>query len=106
MTGRIAVDADLLRYQATQVDTIASDVAEASSAARSLNLGGGAFGELCGFLVPPVQLVSAAAMQLLQESEALLHRTGTQLRSVATDVEDREHGFVEQLRAIERGLDH
>ncbi|MFF2053469.1 hypothetical protein ACFVU2_17845 [Leifsonia sp. NPDC058194] len=105
MTGRIAMDADLLRYQATQVDAIASDVAEASSAARTLNLGGGAFGVLCSFLVPPAQLVSAAAIQLLHESEALLHRTGTQLRSVAMDVEDREADLVRQLRTIERGLD-
>ncbi len=44
-------------------------------------------------------------MQLLQESEALLHRTGTQLRAVATDVEDREADLVQQLRALERGLD-
>lgn len=104
MTGRIAMDGDLLRYQATQVETIASDVAEAVSAARSLNLGGGAFGVLCSFLVPPAQLVSSAAAQLLQESEALLQRTGTQLRGAAKDVEDREADLAAQLRAIQGRL--
>lgn len=102
--SRIAVDVEVLRHQASRVEQFGSEVAEASAAIASTNVGGGAFGVLCGFLVVPAQAAGLAARLMTDGCAGLLDRAGTQLRHAASDVELREHDIAQQLQAIERGI--
>jgi len=90
VSARIALDFDILTTQASKVDQVGDDIGLAAQAVRSMNLGGGAFGVLCSFLVPPAQLVTTVAGTMIADCESLLHRTGTQLRKAAADAQERE----------------
>jgi len=100
MSGRIARDVDLLRHQASKVEQIGDDIAEAASAARFLDLSGGAFGVLCSFLVPPAEAITAVAARMIDASEALMERTGTQLRGLADDGERFEQDVSDSVKAL------
>jgi hypothetical protein len=104
MTAGVSLDVDVLRHQASRVEQLGSEVAEASAAIASMNLGGGAFGVLCGFLVVPAAAAGGAARLMTDGCANLLQRAGTQLRHVVSDTEQREHDIAESLRAIERGI--
>lgn len=104
MSGRIALDFDVLTTQASKVDQIGDDIGLAASAVRSMNLGGGAFGVLCSFLVTPAQLVTTVAGTMIADCDELLHRAGTQLRKTAADAQEREQAIAQALKAIEAGI--
>ena len=103
VSERIALDFEVLRYQASRVDLFGADIAEASAAVASMNLGGGAFGVLCNFLVLPAQVATTAAGEMIRDCEGLMRRAGTQLRKVAADAEEREQDFVATLKQIRIG---
>ncbi|MFJ3394061.1 hypothetical protein [Leifsonia aquatica] len=103
-SGKIALDFDVLEFQASRVDQIGSDIGVAASAVRSMNLGGGAFGVLCGFLVAPALLVTTVAGTMIGDCEELMQRTGAQLRKAATDAQDRERDIARTLKSIEAGI--
>jgi hypothetical protein len=96
----IAVDAELVVQHASRLGAVREGVAEAASAVGSVDLGGGAFGVLCSFLVPPAQLVAG----MIVSADDMLDRTVDELRGFASDVEDRETTIVEQVRALQRGI--
>jgi hypothetical protein len=104
VSGKIALDFDVLQVQASKVDQIGGDIGVAASAVRSMNLSGGAFGVLCGFLVPPAQLVTTVAGTMINDCEELLHRTGTELRKAAAAGREREEDIARVLREIEAGI--
>jgi hypothetical protein len=83
---------------------LASDAAEAASALQSVNLGGGAFGVLCAWIVPPVSLVSSAVAQHISAAEGVLERTGEEMRSAVTDFETYEQAVTQATETIESGL--
>ncbi|QAY59805.1 hypothetical protein ET475_07245 [Microbacterium protaetiae] len=101
----VAWDFDVLREQARRVDQIGDDVGEAAAAARSLHLSGGAFGVLCSFLVPPGVAVTSAAAEMIDASEALMQRTGTQLRGLAEDGEEFERLVVAGVKTLDGELE-
>lgn len=96
----IAIDTELLRTHASRIRTVQAGVAEAASAARSTDLGGGAFGLLCAFLVPPATLVTGIAESMILAADGMLERTIDELRAVATDVEAREEDIARDLRTL------
>lgn len=100
MSARIAWDFDLLGEQARKVMQIGDDIGEAASAARALNISGGAFGVLCSFLVPPAEAITQAAARMIDVSEGLMERTGTQLRGLAVDGEQFETDVADAVRAL------
>jgi hypothetical protein len=100
----IAVDAKLVLQHASRVGTVREGVAEAASAVGSVDLGGGAFGVLCAFLVPPAQLVAGIAQSMIVSAEGMLDRTVDELRGFASEVDERESTIAEQLRALQRGI--
>jgi hypothetical protein len=100
----IAVDAELVVQHASRLGAVREGVAEAASAVGSVDLGGGAFGVLCSFLVPPAQLVAGIAQSMIVSADDMLDRTVDELRGFASDVEDRETTIVEQVRALQRGI--
>lgn len=105
MSEQIAIDPDVLRAQAAKVEALAGDVAEAASAAGSVNVGGGAFGVMCAFLVPVIQPVTTATAAAIRESGSLLTRTGEELRGAVSDWETVESDIAEALRTLQRPLD-
>jgi hypothetical protein len=104
MGGRISVDADLISAQAARVELVASDVRVAVDAAGSTNMGGGAFGVVCAFLVPPAQLAAGMAAQALTAAEQMLQRSAAELRGVGSDLAAFEDDVVQSVRALEQGL--
>ncbi|WP_308492530.1 hypothetical protein [Microbacterium terrisoli] len=104
MSARIAWDFDLLRDHARAVVRIGGDVEEAASAVRSLSLSGGAFGMLCSFLVPPAAAITQVAARMIDGSEALMQRTGTQLRGLAGDAEAFEQDVVDAVKILDGEL--
>jgi len=100
----IAVDQDLITSHAARVEVVASDVGVARDAAGSTNMGGGAFGVLCAFLVPPASLAASMAQQAIGAAEGMLRRSATELRGVGTDMAAFEDDVVQAVGALEQGL--
>ena len=101
MAERIAVDRDLIVAHAARVRQVASDVAVARDAASATNMSGGAFGVLCGFLVPPASLVAQVTGAAIAAAERLVERSATEIRGVADDMAAFEQTVVEDLRGLE-----
>jgi hypothetical protein len=83
---------------------VAGDVAQAADAAGSTDIGGGAFGVLCGFLVPPVGIAAAAAGRAIHAAEAMLERSAGRLRGVSDDMAAFEDEAVHALATLEHGF--
>lgn len=103
MTPQIRMDADVVLQHASRVQQLASDAAEAAAALKSVNLGGGAFGVMCAWIVPP-GLVSSAVSQHINGAEGVLERTGQELRGVVADFAAYEEAVVQATRSLEGGL--
>lgn len=104
MSGRIAIDEDLISAHASRVLTVADDIALAADAAASTDMGGGAFGVLCGFLVPPVGVAAAVAREAIRGAEGMLERSAAELRAVAADLTAFDDESVGALVALDREL--
>ena len=105
MGDMIALDFDVARQHAARVARVGSDVRLAQDAAGSLNLGGGAFGLMCSFLVPPAQLVSQVAVGTISSVSALLGRAESELLGVVSDFEAMEHDFSTRYRRLHAEVD-
>lgn len=101
MSQQIRMDADILLQHASRVQQLASDAAEAASAIQSVNLGGGAFGVLCAWIVPPVGMVSGAVSQHISGAEGVLERTGQELRAVVADFDTFEETVIQVTKHLE-----
>lgn len=100
MAELIAVDTETVRRHAQRVGQVASDVRLAENAAGSMNVGGGAFGVMCAFLVPPAQIVSSIATGAIAAAATMLEQSEEQLKGLADDFDE---GEVRQLDTI-KGL--
>jgi hypothetical protein len=105
MAQRIALDFDIARQHATRVDHVSSQVGSARDAAASMNMGGGAFGLMCAFLVPPATMISTAATNTIAAAEAMVERSARELRGVVTDFEGLEDRLVAEVRQLDASLD-
>jgi hypothetical protein len=101
MAEHIAVDADLISTHAARVDTVAADIAVASDAAGSTNMGGGAFGVLCAFLVGPASIAASMAQSAIRAAEGMVQRSATELRGVATDMAGFENDVLQATATLE-----
>ena len=61
MSAGLRIDPQGLAAHAARISNIADQADLARQAAVSMNLGGGAFGLMCAFLVPPLELISTPA---------------------------------------------
>jgi hypothetical protein len=104
VAGHIAVDQDLITAHAARVEVVASDVAVARDAAGATNMGGGAFGVLCAFLVAPASIAASMAQSAIQSAEGMVRRSATELRGVATDMAAFEDDVVQGVAALESSL--
>jgi hypothetical protein len=105
MAARIAIDPDIIAAHAGRVDQVAADVALAQSAASSIDFGAGAFGIMCAFLVPPATLVGAAASSTLSAAHAMVQRSATELRGIASDFSTTEEAIVTDLKTAIAALE-
>lgn len=105
MAGHIALDGDLIQAQVSRVQLVASDVAVARDAAGSTQMGGGAFGVLCAFLVPPAQIAAAMAQQAIGSAEQMLRRSATELSGVGSDMAAFEDDVVQAVATLGQSLE-
>jgi hypothetical protein len=105
MAGKnIAVDAEVIHSHALRVEQVASDVGVARQAAASTNMGGGAFGVICAFLVAPATMAAAMAGSAIGAAEGMLQRSAREVRGVAADMAATEADIVQAVRALEKAL--
>ncbi|AKV87769.1 type VII secretion target [Microbacterium sp. CFBP9023] len=100
MAELIAVDTETVRRHAQRVGQIASDVRLAENAAGSMNVGGGAFGVMCAFLVPPAQLVSSIAIGAISAAATMLEQSEEQLKGLADDFDEGEQRQLDTISGL------
>lgn len=105
MTDEIAVDPSALLTEAGRIDHVAGRVDEARNAVDAMNLGGGAFGLMCSFLVSPAMLVTSVAANTMAETASMLRREADTLREIAREFERFEDGVGADLRALSAEVD-
>ncbi|MGX5694884.1 type VII secretion target [Agromyces soli] len=105
MAERIAVDFDVVRQHATRVEYVAAQISTARDAAASMNMGGGAFGLMCAFLVPPATAISSLATSTVAAAEAMVERSAREVRGMAGDFESLEERLVAEVRRLEASLE-
>ncbi|WP_136517748.1 hypothetical protein [Cellulomonas telluris] len=103
--GRIAIDVDTLTAHRRRLEQIGSQVDVARDAAGSVNLGGGAFGLMCAFLVPPLQVVQTAAQASIARVASSLERAGAEVAAAAADLEAADTYGTDTYRALQADLD-
>ena len=104
MSDEIAIDFDVLAYHANRVENVASDVALAQNAAGSINLGGGAFGLMCAFLVLPTTIVSTAAQLTLASARGMVERSAREIKGVARDFSTLEEDIITEIDDLKSEL--
>ncbi|WP_433674824.1 hypothetical protein [Microbacterium gorillae] len=100
VADRIAISPSVLSAHAEQVEQLATDVTVALDAVRGINLGGGAFGVMCAWMVPPALAASTLVISHIEQAQRVLHHTSEQLVGMADDfraVEDNTTATVDQL---------
>lgn len=105
MADRIAADFDAIGRHAARVEAVASDIGVAREAAASMNMGGGAFGIMCSFLVGPATLASSLAQNAIGSAEKLVTRSAREIRGVADDFVALEESIAAKARALEADVD-
>lgn len=105
MAELIAVDTETIRRHAQRVGQVASDVRLAHDAAGSMNVGGGAFGVMCAFLVPPAQLVSSIAIGAIASAATMLEQSEEQLRGLADDFDEGEQRQIATIDGLVSSLE-
>lgn len=99
----VNIDPDQLRDQASQSRDGAAAVAEAQSAVGSMNLGGGAFGVMCAFLIPPAMAVTGAASLLMSSAKDMLDREASALEETAGDFTTTDDSRAQKFDGADTG---
>lgn len=102
---RIAIDVEVLGAHRRRLEQIGADLAVARDATAATDLGGGAFGLMCAFMVPPLQLVQAAAQRALGQVSASVDRAGREVVAAGDDLAAADERGVQQYRALQADLD-
>jgi hypothetical protein len=100
MPENIAVDFDVLTAHAARVEQVASAVGLGAQAASSLNLGGGAFGLMCAFMVPPIELVSTMAQRAIASAQQMVSRSAVGVRGMRDDFMAFEEAASDEFSAL------
>ena len=104
MSGFDVEVADLDQH-ANSVDEIKSRVAEAQVAGQSVNLHGGAFGLMCGFLVGSVESEDQSACAALVSMGNALGSTSTDLRAMAADYRASDEAAAARMAELMKAMD-
>jgi hypothetical protein len=100
----ISVDFDVVAQHANRVERVAADIGVAQDAIGSVNLGGGAFGLMCSFMVPPVQMVSALASGAVGAAHGMVERSAREIRAAGKDLEAFEEYVTSEFAALENDV--
>lgn len=106
MVGQIRVDPEVVSYHAGRIERTAADAHLAVTAAQSMNVGGGAFGLLCSFLVAPAMVTTEAAKLTLVSVEDVISRSATVLRAGVGDFDRFEDTVIDTVRDLVSDVDH
>lgn len=97
MADRITIDADVISTHVSHLRTVHDGVALAQDAAGSVDLGGGAFGIMCSFMVAPAQIVQSMAQGAIGSAADMVDRSITEIQGVASDFAALEHALKTEL---------
>lgn len=86
--SELRIDSDDLRAHSNRVLDIASGVRSAAHASDATPLGGGAFGLMCSFMVPPLSMVKSVSDQAIQSSASAVERVGDAIGNVADQFDE------------------
>lgn len=101
MTGEIKIDGEVLQGHANKVDAYRGDVAQALDAVSGLNLGGGAFGVMCSWMVPAALLASNAVVTEIREVRDAFQRTSSALGETVESFDSAENAHISALNAVD-----
>lgn len=104
MADKIAIDQDVIVAHAARVERVASEIAIAKQASTSANMGGGAFGLMCSFLVPFAEAAAHAASTSIGEAGGMVSRSAVELRGVGADAAELESRLVASIRELGASL--
>ncbi|MFK4788673.1 type VII secretion target [Microbacterium sp. ZW T5_56] len=105
VADRIAISPSALTAHAQQVEQLATDVSVALDAVRGINLGGGAFGVMCAWMVPPALATSNIVISHIQQAQNVLQRTSDELVATAADFRSVEDGIHAALTGLMNKID-
>ena len=94
------VDHEDLRAHARGVDEVAHSVSQAAATAAGVNLSGGAFGVLCGFLPPVLNTFAATSPSAIESAGNNLTYVAEAVRAMADDYRDSDEQIAARLRAL------
>lgn len=94
------IDHEDLRAHARVVDDVGHGVAEAASAAATVNVSGGAFGIMCGFLPPILNGYIPQNQAAIAAAAGNLSSTAEAVRAMADDYRDTDEQIAARLKAL------
>lgn len=105
VADRIAISPSGLTTHARQVEQLAADVSVALDAVRGINLGGGAFGVMCAWMVPPALITSTIVINHIEQAQDVLQRTSDELVGAAQDFAKTEDGILAALKVLTQNVE-
>lgn len=100
MADKIAIDQDVIVAHAARVERVASEIGMAKQASASTDMGGGAFGLMCSFLVPFAEAAAHAASGAIGDAGGMVSRSAVELRGVGADAAALEEQLVASIREL------
>jgi hypothetical protein len=104
VSDQLLVDPAQMQTHAGRVGQVADLARQARQAAAGMNLGGGAFGIMCNFLVTPLQLLSAPAIGFLDRVAESVEATGEAFNTAAGMFDQAEADSVADIERELSGL--
>jgi hypothetical protein len=104
VSGGFEVDTEVLRRHGSRVGQVAGDLGTAAAAAGSVDLHGGAFGVLCGFLPGIVSGVDASAREAIAAVKDATDGMVTELAAMARSIEETDQRVEARMRSLSRVL--
>ena len=100
----LSVDGEVLRRHTARVQQVVDDLVTAEGAADSTDLGGGAFGVVCGFIAPIALLVGWAARDALSSAREATDGLITEVEAVAASFDEADRQVEEEAKSLLAGL--
>ena len=104
MAGVVMIDPGRVAGHAGRVKQVADTADQAASAASGMDLGGGAFGVLCSFMVMPLSLLSAPAQAMLNAAASTVRGAGEGIGAAGALFETTDHDLATVFDQVRQEL--
>ena len=92
-----------LANHAARIESLADEVAKAKQAGDQIQLGAGAYGQLCTMVPMIIGFLQGLVISGLEDANQSLKHTGEQLRAVAKQYEHAEESVIDDLNRAAGG---